>query len=82
MKTWQIAHTYDDKDFEINRFIEDLLVYRRITTRSERQNFLSPTNPIEFTAKDVGVNQVQLNKAIARIKEAIEKTINCCLRRL
>mgnify|MGYP001578309233 FL=1 len=73
MKTWQIAHTYDDKDFEINRFIEDLLVYRRITTRSERQNFLSPTNPIEFTAKDVGVNQVQLNKAIARIKEAIEK---------
>ncbi len=73
MKTWQIAHTYDDKDFEINRFIEELLVRRAVTTKSERNEFLSPINPMEFTAKDVGVNQDQLNKSLTRILEAIEK---------
>lgn len=73
MKTWQIAHTYDDKDFEINQFIEELLIRRAVTTKSERKDFLSPINPIEFTAKEVRIDEKQLKKSLTRILEAIEK---------
>lgn len=72
-KTWQIAHQYIEKKFDINQFIEALLESRGINSKRERQEFLSPKDPLEFTANDVGINESQLKKALSRIIEAIEK---------
>lgn len=72
-KTWQIAQPFDGLKFDIDHFIEELLVNRGITTKSERKEFLSPKNPLDFTAKDVGIDAIQLKKSLVRILEAIEK---------
>lgn len=71
-KTWQIGQKYSDK-FDINRFIEELLSRKGIASKSARKEFLSPPNPMEFTAKDVGIDKKQLKISLLRIGEAIEK---------
>ena len=64
-KTWQIAQIYTGKTFFIEAFIEELLLKRGID--------LTPVDPMRFTEKDVNIDPVMLKKALARIREAIEK---------
>lgn len=72
-KTWQIAYTYEGSPLDINQCVEDLLKHRGITSTNDRKEFLSPTNPMEFTAKDVGIDEKIVKKALARILHAVEK---------
>jgi len=55
------------------QIIKILLKNRGITTKREEEEFFNPQNPDKLTQKDVGIDALQLNKAIKRIKKAIEK---------
>ncbi|TSC90088.1 MAG: recombination protein RecJ [Microgenomates group bacterium Gr01-1014_5] len=55
----------------IERIIEILLQNRGIKTKKQKEEFFNPPNPEKLTAKDFGVDQNQLDKAVKRIKEAI-----------
>jgi len=65
-KKWKIL---SEKKEDI---IQTLLSNRGITTKKDIENFLHPTPPQEFTAKDVGIDPQALKKAIARIRKAIK----------
>ncbi|MEK7060794.1 MAG: single-stranded-DNA-specific exonuclease RecJ [Patescibacteria group bacterium] len=72
-KTWQIEQKYEGKEFDVGRFIEELLERKGITSKTQRKEVLSPKTPLDFTAKDGGIDEKQLNKVIVRIHEAINK---------
>ncbi len=52
--------------------VEILLLNRGIKTKKQQEEFFNPTNPSELTPKDVGIDELQLDKAITRINKAIE----------
>ncbi|MEK7521820.1 MAG: single-stranded-DNA-specific exonuclease RecJ [Patescibacteria group bacterium] len=52
--------------------IETLLKNRGITTKKQKEEFFNPPHPDKINAKDVGINLLQLNKAVKRIKNAIK----------
>jgi len=53
--------------------IKILLENRGLKTARQKEEFLNPVSPTEFTAKDLGIAPKELQKAIKRIKAAIEK---------
>lgn len=59
------------KKIEKKELIDVILKNRGITTGSQRKSFLNPKDPYALTAKDVGIDQRNLDKAIDRIKKAI-----------
>jgi single-stranded-DNA-specific exonuclease len=63
IKKWHILHKPSENVVAV------LLKNRGIT---DSENFLHPKNPLEFTAKDVGIDPQALKKAIARIRKAIK----------
>ena len=71
-KRWLIV---SDKTFTENAKLEDLidmlLENRGITTKKERETFLHP-QLADVTTKSVGIDEIQLRKAIKRIQKAIE----------
>ena len=74
MKKWDIGQVFEKSDeFSPADFIASLLRFRGLKSQKEIDLFLSPPNPIAFTAKDVGIDGKQLVKAVKRIVEAIQK---------
>ncbi|MBU2460497.1 single-stranded-DNA-specific exonuclease RecJ [Patescibacteria group bacterium] len=65
-KKWKIL---SEKKEDI---LQALLSNRGLTTKKDIENFLHPENPLEFIAKDVGIDSQVLKKAIARIRKAIK----------
>lgn len=53
--------------------ILDLLLNNRHITKDKKQEYLSPSLPQSFLPKDFGINTKNLDKAVSRIKQAIEK---------
>ncbi|MEA3355013.1 MAG: single-stranded-DNA-specific exonuclease RecJ [Patescibacteria group bacterium] len=49
-----------------------ILTNRGITTKISQKEFLDPIDPYKIQPKDVGINQKNLKKAVARIKKAIK----------
>jgi single-stranded-DNA-specific exonuclease len=70
MKKWVIQGNL--KSPQIDDIVEVLLKNRGLTNKKEIQQFLDPPKPSELTAKDVGIEEKSLAKAIARIGKAIE----------
>jgi single-stranded-DNA-specific exonuclease len=66
MKKWQLENTFKAKDL-----VSILLENRGIKTKKARESFLHP-NLSEVTTQAVGINNLQLKKALARIKIAIK----------
>lgn len=69
MKKWDIQNTQVPSD--IPQIIENLLIGRGLSTKTERERFLHPSNPFELTADDVLLDKNALKKALIRIKKAI-----------
>ncbi len=66
-KKWKIL---SEKNEDI---IQTLLSNRGLVAKKDIEQFLHPTPPQEFTAKDVGINQAALKKAVTRIYKAIKE---------
>lgn len=64
-----------DKNTTQQEFLTILLKNRNLK-KEDLGEFLNPTNPTSLSAKDFGVSQIQLNKAIKRIKYAIDNKEN------
>ncbi len=62
-KKWHILHKPS------KNIIDVLLKNREIT---DRDNFLHPKHPKDFTAKEVGIDPKELKNAIARIRKAVK----------
>lgn len=72
MKKWKIGHTISEA--KSNEDILELLFdLRGLKTKKDRDNFLHPQDPYSLTPKDVGIETADLNKALQRIQEAIDK---------
>lgn len=54
------------------KILNILLENRGIKTKKEKEEFLNLPSPYDLTAKQVGIDQKQLSKAITRIKKAIK----------
>jgi single-stranded-DNA-specific exonuclease len=53
--------------------IKILLQNRGLKTAKEIDNFLNPKKPEELNLKEVGIDSLEMKKAVKRIKQAIEK---------
>lgn len=53
--------------------ILDLLLKNRHISEKDKQGYLTPLPPQTFADKDFGINTKNLDKAVSRIKQAIEK---------
>jgi len=58
--------------FQSEDVIKILLENRGLKTKSEIDEFLNPKHPICFTAKDLGIDEKELQKSVKRIKQAIK----------
>ena len=74
MKKWDIGQVFGvDDDFLPADFIASLLRFRGLKSRDEIDAFLMPPNPMQLSAKDVGIDAKQLAVAVKRILKAIGK---------
>lgn len=48
-----------------------LLRNRGIKTEKERKEFFNPPDPKKFDAREIGINKIQLKRAVQRIKQAV-----------
>lgn len=64
-----------DKDFSGQDFLT-LLLKNRNLKKEELKEFLEPSDPRNFTAKDFGISQIQLEKAVKRINLAVKNQEN------
>lgn len=55
----------------IDGIVDILLKNRGITTAKDKELFFNPPNPTGFKARELGINESQLKKAVSRIKKAI-----------
>lgn len=74
MKHWQILAKLKvpSLKFKIDEIIDILLKNRGLTNEKVIKEFLDPSNPDTLDPKPLGINSVELVKAVKRIKKAIE----------
>lgn len=65
-KKWEILGRGDDV-FDI------LLKNRGVVTKKDREDFVSPKNPIKISLREFGISEAEVKKSIKRIKEAVRK---------
>ena len=66
---WNILNK--TKPQKLEEILDVLLKNRGLLTKKEISEFLSPTKPDDFTAKDLGIDEKEIKKAVTRINEAI-----------
>jgi single-stranded-DNA-specific exonuclease len=73
MKRWETLDNFQFSysNFQIDKLLDILLANRGITTKKDKEVFLNP-NLEAVTAKLVGIDDKQLQKALKRIKKAID----------
>lgn len=78
MKKWETLNKFKINPpagggkFKIEEVVKILLGNRGLKTKEEVENFLNPKNPQTLTANELGINQVEVEKAVSRIKKAIK----------
>lgn len=74
LKKWEILNKFavSSKQVAVEKLLLMLLKNRGIITKKDREKFLNPQDPYSLTAKDVGINEKVLNKALKRIQKAID----------
>lgn len=70
---WEIGCDSFTGEMTVEEIINVILKNRGITTVKERQEFFTPTHPVEITLKKVGVDFAAVKIAINRIKQAIRE---------
>lgn len=74
MKWHLLAKTKEQKiKLKNEEIIKILLQNRGLKTSKDIDNFLNPKKPGELSLKEVGINPLEMKKAVKRIKQAIEK---------
>lgn len=68
MKRWQILCQTKDNDI-----LKTLLSNRGLKTKKEIEEFLNPSTPYSLLSTSLGIKTLELKKAIARIKKAIDQ---------
>ena len=68
-----MLHRTKNKEHTIEDIVRILLENRGIKTKKQKEEFFNPSNPEKLTAKDFGVEQKQLDKAVKRIQEAVKR---------
>lgn len=73
-KKWQIASefTAEASQFEVEKFIADLLKSRGLTKKKEIDFFLHPPDPVDLTPQEVAIDTKLLKQAISRIHQAVK----------
>ena len=73
-KIIKIKSKIKDTDLKKRRdkIISAILINRGIKTKADQKDFLNPIDPEKIKPEDVGINKVQLKKAVTRIKKAIK----------
>lgn len=56
-----------------DELIEILIKNRGVAGKKDKEEFVKPTFPLTFTAKDVGIDEKQMRRAVKMIKEAKKK---------
>jgi len=71
---WEIINKSKVKSqkSKVEEIVEILLENRGMKTEKQIEEFLNPPSPEKLTVKDLGLDQKQLDKAIKRIKKAID----------
>jgi single-stranded-DNA-specific exonuclease len=71
---WDIAHRIQAKKRIQRReeIVAAILQERDITTKKARGAFLQPSDPMEITLTEVGIDEVEVKKAQDRIEQAIK----------
>ena len=54
------------------QIVEILLKNRGIKTEKDKKEFFNPTPPEKITLKALGISQIEISKAIKRIKKALK----------
>ncbi|MFC1710212.1 single-stranded-DNA-specific exonuclease RecJ [Patescibacteria group bacterium] len=69
---WEIKGKLKDKKdtLKVSDIVDTLLQNRKITTKKGKDEFFSPTHPNDLDVKELGINKLQVKKAITRIKKA------------
>ena len=67
---WNILNKASSE--KIEEIVKILLKNRGLKTEKEVSEFLNPKNPADFTAKDLGIDEKEVKKAVGRIKKAIK----------
>lgn len=69
---WKILNKPKEETLSNKEIVEILLKNRGLETKKAIKEFLNPTDPVDFTAKDLGIDETEVKKAIKRIRKAIE----------
>lgn len=72
MKNWNIQDTNFEKIKNVDDVVGVLLANRGLKTKSAKETFLHPKNPIDLTPHEVGIQGSSLKKAVDRIEKAIK----------
>ncbi len=70
--SWEILNKEKDST-SLDAIIDVLLSNRGIKTKKEREDFLNPKHPKNFTVTELGIDEMEVSKALKRIKKAIKK---------
>jgi len=67
---WNIQHK--ERLASVDDVIDVLLKNRSILSPQERHEFFTPKHPNDFSLEELGIKEKEVNKAVKRIREAIE----------
>jgi len=67
-KKWEILHPSLVKDRKL--LLNVLLKNRGVRTEKQKSEFMTPTNPMKISLKSLGIKDVEVKKAVDRIKKA------------
>ena len=72
---WQILNTIAayDKESRLQEIIKTLLQERGIKTPKAKKEFFHPQDPLKISLKEINISSKQTQKAISRIKVAVQK---------
>ncbi len=72
-KRWEVLGKTPKRPLDVKEVEKILLKNRGITGDKARKEFLSPTAPEALSLKSLGINELQVKKAVERIKKAGKK---------
>lgn len=72
-KHWEVVFGGKADKFKTQEIVDILLANRGITTPEEKKDFFAPVHPTKLSLKEIGISQVEIKKAVRRIKAAVKK---------
>lgn len=71
LKKWELLDKSKNKTEK--EIIQTLLKNRGIKTEKQKKEFFEPIDPMEIKLKELGISEIEVKKAIKRLKQAKEK---------